>query len=542
MPTNNPYNPQLHPETQPGAAQQQFPTPPMSPMPMMPPPRRVQPAAHTWRERLFAGNSGRPLTLRQERTMPEWVVGKSVVVFFIAFAACTLAFGYPMELRDAVISSLSVIIFFYGGKSLLSSRIHANEKIFIRNVFVFGLIARLAWTMYCYFIFNPEYYGNNLGDEADTTWYMPFGAAIADWIRDGFPVPFSELMDTWDSAIDDIGYPFWLTIINLLTFGESDVFVPFLVKCIVGAYCGVSIYHVAKRHFGEGAARIAAIFVALNPNMIYWCGTMFKEAEMMFLCCLCVDLVDKTLTSGSKLTFKSLLPGVLVAIYIFFFRSALGLILFLAIFAHVVMASSRVMSAGKKIIAGVMVGIVLLVGMGDRIRTQAESIRSAVQSDQQDVNMRWRAERKGGNSFAAYAGKTVFAPLIFTIPFPSFNVALESQVLQRQLSGGNYIKNILSFFVILLMILMLVSGEWRKHVFILAYTLGYLLSLVLSSFAQSSRFHMPIWAMLMLFAAYGIQISKTNPRYRRWFGYALIVEIVACLAWNWFKLAGRGMI
>lgn len=263
---------------------------------------------------------------------------------------------------------------------------------------------------------------------------------------------------------------------------------------------------------------------------------------MMFLCCLCVDLVDKTLTSGSKLTFKSLLPGVLVAIYIFFFRSALGLVFFLAIFAHVVMASSRVMSAGKKIIAGIMVGIVLLVGMGDRIRTQAESIREAVQSDQQDVNMRWRAEREGGNSFAVYASKTVFAPLIFTIPFPSFNVALESQVLQRQLSGGNYIKNIFSFFVILLMILMLVSGEWRKHVFILAYTLGYLMSLVLSSFAQSSRFHMPIWPMLMLFAAYGIQMSKSNPRYRRWFGYALIVEVVACLAWNWFKLAGRGMI
>jgi multisubunit Na+/H+ antiporter MnhE subunit len=96
--------------------------------------------------------------------------------------------------------------------------------------------------------------------------------------------------------------------------------------------------------------------------------------------------------------------------------------------------------------------------------------------------------------------------------------------------------------VILLMILMLVSGEWRKHVFILAYTLGYLVTLVLSSFAQSSRFHMPIWPMLMLFAAYGIQMSKSNPRYRRWFVYALAIEFVACLAWNWFKLKGRGMI
>ena len=92
------------------------------------------------------------------------------------------------------------------------------------------------------------------------------------------------------------------------------------------------------------------------------------------------------------------------------------------------------------------------------------------------------------------------------------------------------------------MLLLLVSGEWRKHVFILAYTVGYLMVLVMSNFAQSGRFHMPIWPMLMLFAAYGVQIAKGNARLRRGFAIALVVEIFACLAWNWFKLAGRGMI
>ena len=89
---------------------------------------------------------------------------------------------------------------------------------------------------------------------------------------------------------------------------------------------------------------------------------------------------------------------------------------------------------------------------------------------------------------------------------------------------------------------MLLSGEWRRHVFILAYTCGYLLTLVLSAFAQSGRFHMPIWPMLMLFAAYGIQVAKVNVRFKRWFTVALCLEVVACLAWNWFKLKGRGMI
>ena len=536
---NNPYNHPPQGEQMPPSA----PIPPQMGMPMRPQ-RRM-----TWRERLLAGNTGRPLTLKQELTMPDWAVGKSVIVFFLSFAACTFAFGYPMEMRYAIISSLSILLFFYGSKVIINGAVHENERVFLRNVLIVGFIARMLWAFYGYFFFNMDYYGYIYGDDADTGWYMDYAKGITQWLTNGgkisnhsMPISFEELRVYYASSIDDMGYPIWLALIYTIVGTENDVVVPFIIKCIVGAYCAKSVYNVAKRHFGIGAARLTALFVALNPNLIYWCGTMFKEAELMFLCCLCIDLVDRTFSSGRKLTFKTLLPGVLVAMYIFFFRAALGIVFFLAMFAHIVMASGRVMSAGKKIIAGVMVGIVLLVGMGDRLRTQAEGLIESAQSDQQDVNMKWRAERQGGNSFAVYASKTVFAPLIFTIPFPTFNQANEGQILQMQLSGGNYIKNIFSFFVILLMILMLVSGEWRKHVFILAYTLGYLVTLVLSSFAQSSRFHMPIWPMLMLFAAYGIQMSKSNPRYRRWFVYALAIEFVACLAWNWFKLKGRGMI
>lgn len=511
------------------------------PMSGMEPPMR--PVLRNRQQRFFIGNTGRPLTLQQERTVPNWLVGKSVLFFFIAFIACTIVWGYPMELELALISSISVLLFFYGVKAMGQSYEKDRERIFIRNIYVAGLVVRLLWMMYCYFFFNPEYYGTSYGEQADVEWYMPFGEAIAQWIRGDNPLSWSELMNRWQSQIDDVGYPFWLAIVNILAFGESDVFVPFIVKSVVGAYCAICIYHIAKRHFGEGTARMAALFVALNPNMIYWCASMFKEAEMVFLCCLCVDLVDKTFTSGKKLTFKSLLPGVLTGFALFFFRSSLAIVIFLAMGAHIVMASNRVMSAGKKVIAGVMVAVSLLIGIGDNMLSQAESLIDTAQSNDQKINMEWRSTRKdGGNSFAKYASATVFAPLIVTIPFPTFNMSLESQILQRQLSGGSYIKNIFSFFVLWVMIVLLLNGEWRQHVFILAYTLGYLASLVLSKFAQSGRFHMPIWPFLMLFAAYGIQMAKTNPKMRKWFPVALAVEVVACLAWNWFKLKGRGMI
>lgn len=517
--------------------------------PMMPPPMPRQQGRQTWRQRLLGGNNGRPMTKIQERTIPNWIVGKSVVFYFVAMLACWTVYGYVPKLDLILASVISVLLFFYGCSAIAKRLANSKEKVFLHYVYVVGFLIRFLWVLYCYFIFNYDHYGYIYGDDADTGWYMDFAKGIVEWLTNDYklsnmstPISFDELRIHYSSSIDDMGYPIWLALIYLVVGVENDVFIPFIIKCIVGAYCAVCIYRVAKRHFGEGTARLAALFVAINPNMIYWCSTMFKEVEMVFLCCLCVDLVDRAFTSDKKLTLKSLLPGLLVGMYIFFFRAPLAIVIFMAMFAHIVMSSSRVMSYGKKIIAGVLVVLVLFVGMGDRLISQTEGLVRRAQSGAQQTSMEWRMERKGGNSFAKYAGATVFAPLIFTIPFPTFNQANEAQILQQQLSGGSYIKNIFSFFVVFVIMALLISGEWRRHLFIIAYTCGYLASLVLSEFAQSGRFHMPVWPMLMLFAAFGIQLAKTDPRIKRWFPLVLVVEVVACLAWNWFKLRGRGMI
>lgn len=482
-----------------------------------------------------------PLT-RGALTVPNWMTGKSMVFFFVAMFACWMAYGYVPGFDLILIACISIVLFFYGGQAMSRSWTNLNAKRFVKYLFASGFIIRVLWLLYVFFIFNPEHYGVAYGDRADVEWYMPFAKDIAKWLVGDSTHTLSEIIDINMSAIDDVGYPMWLGI-GYAIWGEwSDAFIPMLIKCVVSAYCAVYIYNIAKRHFGEGSARIAGIFVALNPNMIYWCGCMFKEIEMVFLCCMAIDNFDRVLSSGQRYTFKNLIPGILATFAVFFFRSALAILILLAVFAHIIMASNRVMSLGKKILAGILVTSVLFVAMGDRIRTQSRQLVEAVQSDRQDVNMEWRAERKGGNSFAKYAGAAVFAPLIFTIPFPTFNQANESQLLQVQLSGGSYIKNILSFFVIIVMFMLLISGEWRRHVFILAYTVGYHVILVMSEFAHSGRFHMPVIPMFLLFAAYGIQIAKTNARVRKWFPIVLVLEVFICLAWNWFKLKGRGMI
>ena len=523
------------------------PMPPMPPGSMMPPPMR--PKAVGWQARFMRNYGMGAYAQKRDYRMPSWLIGRSVLFFFIALFACWGVFGYVPGMDLIVASCVSVLLFFFGAQIMSQKWGVVKEKRFLRNVFIAGFLIRLVWIIYLYFVFNPNHYGNTFGDTADTDWYMAFARDLAAWMRGDVALPLSGVVDRNMATIDDVGYPMWLGVIYLLTGDISDVFIPFVVKSIVGAYCATLIYRVAKRHFGIGVARIAAIFVCLNPNMIYWCGTMMKEAEMVFVVCLAVDKLDEALSSGKKLTFCALLPGLLAGLYLFFFRTALGMVVFLAVFAHIVMVSNRVMSLGKKLIAGLLVVITLFIGMGDALIGRVEHVVDAAQSATstiQKADANWRANREDGGgrkqSFAKYAGAAVFAPLIFTIPFPTFNQSNVSQLLQVQLSGGSFIKNIFSFFVIVVMVLLLISGEWRRHVFIIAYTCGYLVCLVLSTFAQSGRFHMPIWPMLMLFAAYGVQLARGNKRLRMGFILVLILEIIACLGWNWFKLKGRGMI
>ena len=520
----------------------QGPQGPMMPQQMQPRPNR---APRGWRERWMHrfGMDVAAAPLRKgELTIPNWLMGISIAFFFVTMFACWGVFGYVPAFDLWMVAAISVVLFFYGGVTMSKNWSHTGAKRFVRNVFVAGFIIRLLWLLYVWFFFNMDHYGAEYGERADVEWYMPFAKDLAQWLSGDSRYTLSQIVNMNSAAVDDVGYPMWLAVGYVFWGDWSDAFIPMLIKCVVSSYCAVCIYNIAKRHFGEGTARMAAIFVCVNPNMTYWCGCMFKEAEMVFLCCLAIDNFDRVLTSGKQFTFKNLFPGMLAGIALMFFRTALGLVVFLAVFAHIIMASERVMSMGKKVLAGVLVALVLVVSMGDRIRTQSHQLLDTAHSDYQAKNMEWRAERQGGNSFAKYASAAVFAPLIFTIPFPTFNQAEATQYLQMQLAGGSYIKNILSFFVILVMFMMLISGEWRRHVFILAYTLGYLMVLVMSEFAQSGRYHMPIWPMLMLFAAYGIQIAKSNAKLRRWWPMVLVLEVVACLAWNWYKLKGRGMI
>ena len=91
-------------------------------------------------------------------------------------------------------------------------------------------------------------------------------------------------------------------------------------------------------------------------------------------------------------------------------------------------------------------------------------------------------------------------------------VETPAQENQRLINGGNYVKNILAFFTMFALFLLIKEGKWRDHLLIGSFTIGYLVVIALSAFAQSERFHQPALPFILVFAAYGISRSENKTK------------------------------
>jgi hypothetical protein len=228
---------------------------------------------------------------------------------------------------------------------------------------------------------------------------------------------------------------------------------------------------------------------------------------------------------------------VVCVLAMFTFRTALAAVMFASFAAGLVFTSTKQLQLWKKILYSAVFAIWMFMTVGVEIVEETQQLWEG-RTTNQEAGMQWRANRVGGNQFAKYASATLFAPAIFTLPFSSM-VNIPNQENQMMLNGGNFIKNIMSGLTIFALFLLLLSGDWRKHVLPISLTCGYLVVLVFSNFAHSERFHFPVLALELMFAAYGV--TQLKNKHKRWFVIWLVAVSLIVAGWGWFKLAGRGM-
>jgi len=464
---------------------------------------------------------------------PKTFANKAVAVYLAALAVSTaLLSKYAMDFKFMLFGIAEVLMFFFGVSALTRQWSKASVEVFEKHLFWWAFALRFAWVVFSYFFFTAQTGQPFEFGAADAAGYH----AEAQWLSGCDWDYVIKYLFTGRNGVSDSGYSFYLTCFYR-TFGVNILLVR-IVKSLLGAFLCVLMFRLATRNFGFETGRMTGIFCMLMPNLIWYCGMHLKEMEMVFLTVLSIERADYALRRDGKNKVGAFIVSGLSALLIFGFRTALGAVVFLSIGCAILLTSSKTLATWKKWFFGSLLAIGMLFTMGQQIISEINEIWESRNSTQ-ETSMAWRAERENGNAFAVYAGKAVFAPLIFTIPFPTV-VEVEGQEVQQMLSGGNYVKNITSFFTIFALALLLFSGDWRRHVLPIAILCGYLLIMAFSEFAQSERFHLPALPFELMFAAYGI--THINILELKIFKYWPFFIFVAIIGWSWFKLAGRGLI
>ena len=465
---------------------------------------------------------------------PKYYTDKAMYVYFALLVCVPVIFGYPMEWYFWIFGIVEVVGFFYFAHQLPIVWQNYSPKAFVKKLFTTALIIRIVYVVFSYLFYNTMTGSPFEFGAADVIFYNHMGEYGHTLLSNGSWNLLEKFKHYADIELSDSGYPIYLTFVYWIF--DDSILITRIIKCFWSAWTCVLVYKLASRNFGESVGRIAATFCMLMPNLIYYCGIHLKETEMVFLIMLFAERADYAMRA-KQLDWKALITAIVVACLLFLFRTALAAVAMIALAVTLMLSSKKVLSLSKKIAIGTFVVLAMFATVGNQLMQEAEELL-AQSGDNQSNSMAWRAERKGGNELAKYAGAAVFAPMIFTIPFPTL-VDTEGQENQRMIHGGNYVKNITSALTIFALFSLLFSGAWRKHVLIIAIGCGYLIVIALSAFAHSERFHLPALPFALMLAAYGVSILSNKQK--KWYNYWLILIFVANIAWAWFKLKGRGL-
>ena len=469
--------------------------------------------------------------------IPKYITNKAVVLYFILLVLIPIIWGYPMQWYFLLLGIIQVIGFFYFSSKFSFENRKLSSLEYEKKIFRLSLVIRTIYVVLIYY-FYLSHSPVELPMEfhmADSGHYHDLAYAFAKELRNG-NFNISKIIENCYDGISfsDYGYPTYLGVIYYLT-GNSIMIVR-LLNAVIDSFTVLFLYRLTTRIVNEEVGKLAACMAMLMPSMIYYCGLHLKETIMMFLIVVFLNEISKLMYSN-KLRIKTIIIIVLIGLVCFTFRTVLGVVLFLSFLISILLTSKTVITTSKKVVISIITIVLIGLFLGQQAKDEVDKVWSN-RATNQSVGMEWRSVRENGNSFAKYIGASVFAPLIFTIPFPTM-IEIEGQENQLMIHGGNYVKNIVSFFTILAVISVFISHRWRQFILPLSFMLGYLCVLVFSNFAQSGRFHMPIIPCFIMFAAYGLynMQNKHIKFYKIW----IVFIFIANLGWTWFKLRGRGL-
>lgn len=464
---------------------------------------------------------------------PKTIADKGILLYFVSLIVVSVMYwSHAIPFVCMALGIVEVLVFFIFSRQYSRQWLPISTKAFEKQAFGMAALLRIIWVIFSYFFYKSQTGIPFEFNAADALYYYE----ESGWLTHESLSSIWYYMVTTRQSVSDSGYLMYLAVIQ--KFVGHNVFTVRIVKALLSAFTCILIFRLASRTFGEKVARLACVFAVFMPNLIIYCGMHVKETEMIFFTVAFLERSDYLIRSR-KYTFGTIVLPLLLGIYLFFFRTALGSVAILSLVTALLFLPSQKLNRGKRVITVAWIALAALVLAGGTISTEVEGLWNDRSSNQEAKRMQ-QASR--GNLWTKYATGAVLAPMIFVMPFATLvDSANGGQMNQMLIHGGNYVRNFMGVFVLLTLFnAFFKKKNWRDFALIGSFTAGYLIVVALSSFASSERFLLPGLPGLVMFWAYGISEldAKSMKFVKAWYIVVPLMEI----GWSYFKLGNRGML
>lgn len=453
-------------------------------------------------------------------------------LYLLALAVVSIVFRDHALQTKWMLWGIGEVLFFFVLVSVFYPRWKEDDpKLFWRKVFWVALAIRVAYVLFSYYYF---YYtvGFHFDAPGDGVGYFNRSARLSRHVRSGDFVYVVDFLKGYSMGYSDHGYLIWLTLIHTI-FGPK-VLVARFFKALMSAYLCIVIYRLGSRTFGERTGRVAAVMCVFMPILIQLTGMHTKEMEMIFLSMLALERMDYLIRSKKYTVWNILYPILLTGIS-FGFRTIIGMCLIFAFLVFVILSPKELVNRKGKIVTLVATVVVFFVFLFTVIGTEMRIIYKINFSGTDYLARKYKSM---GMQYGEISKTQYIFPAAFVLPLAP--MVDETPDHNKMINGSTYVKNYLAFFAMLFLVIAFRQRKWRDFSLIWAYELSYL-GIIMCTFASNSeRFHEPAIPLIILMAAYAM--THLRHRHLTLFYVYCGVLFAALFAWNWLKLASRGMV
>lgn len=459
----------------------------------------------------------------------QWV---GIGVYLLALLIVSISFRTYAMKPLWMAWGIGTVLFYFLLTYFFHGRWKGDEtKTFLKKVFwvAFGLRTIFVGSMMFYF-----YYQTGMSMEygaADSLNYHFTACHLADLAREGRWRELIWMLNGHTMGFSDQGYLLYLT--TLYTCFGKNILGPRLLKALISAYMCVVIYKLASRSLGEKTGRLAAVMAVFMPQFIHYTGTYMKETEMVFLATLALERMDHLIRS-KRYTFGNIAFPILLTALTFGFRTVLSMVIIASFVLFILLAEPGLISKKAKRIALIAVAAVVMFFIVTPIGWEMLIIVHLNFGESTGLVEKYQ---QLGLNYAEYASYKYTAPGAFVLPLTNLvEVANENQ---KMMNGTYFVKNYLAFFAMWCIVAAIRERKWRNFGLIGSYTLLYVMIIAFSFAFNSERYHLPALPGIIIMAAFAM--THFRRRDFAWFyGYNALL-LVAIVAWNYLKLAARGL-